>query len=52
MSGVSIVAPYLGPDGWPFADVHPFPGATVDHVNGLQNMKQVYQKANPDYNGR
>jgi len=34
--------------GWRFDD---FPGSTIDHVNGLDFMHQVYTLAKPDYSG-
>jgi putative glutathione S-transferase len=46
---VSIVDPYMGPDGWRFSDR---PGCTRDSVNGAALLREVYLKARPDYSGR
>ncbi len=47
--GVSIVDPYMGPEGWRFTDR---PGCTPDVVNGAAFLREVYRKAQPDYTGR
>lgn len=46
--GVSVVNPYMGPEGWSFAD---YPGTTKDDVNGADYMYQNYLKAQADYTG-
>lgn len=46
---VSIVDPYMGPDGWRFSDR---PGCTRDTANGATLLREVYLKARPDYTGR
>ena len=46
---VSIVDPYMGPDGWGFTDR---PGCTPDSVNGTRFLREVYVKAKSDYTGR
>ncbi len=48
--GMSVVHPrWGGPDGWSFGDG---PMSTVDHVNGLDHLYQVYQRAKPDFTGK
>ena len=46
---VSIVDPYMGPEGWGFTGR---PGCTPDTVNGARFLREVYVKARPDYTGR
>lgn len=46
---VSVVDPYMGPEGWRFSDR---PGCTPDTVNGAALLREVYLKAMPDYTGR
>ncbi len=46
---VSIVDPYMGPEGWGFTDRS---GCTPDTVNGTRFLREVYVKAKPDYTGR
>ncbi|MDH5178940.1 MAG: glutathione S-transferase family protein [Gammaproteobacteria bacterium] len=45
---VSVVNPYMGPEGWSFK---PCPGGTADQVHGYEYMYQVYQQTQPDYSG-
>lgn len=45
---VSVVHPYMGPEGWEFAD---YPGATPDQVNSLHSLHQLYTLAQPQYSG-
>lgn len=45
---VSVVHPYMGPEGWNFDAWH---GATGDTVNGHAFMHQVYTQADPRYSG-
>lgn len=46
---VSVVDPYMGPDGWRFSDR---PGCTRDSVNGATRLHEIYVKAKGDYTGR
>ncbi len=46
---VSIVDPYMGPDGWFFSDR---PDCTRDNVNGAALLREIYLKARRDYTGR
>lgn len=45
---VSVVNPYMGPEGWSFTDC---PDGTCDQINGFDFMYQVYQKSQSDYSG-
>lgn len=47
---VSVVDWLLGPEGWKFSSN--VRGATNDSVNGAALLKEIYLKANPDYNLR
>ncbi len=49
MIGVSVVNPWMGPQGWTFA---PAPGVVADPVAGAEYLYQVYQRAQRDYSGR
>ncbi|KAF8524270.1 glutathione S-transferase [Hysterangium stoloniferum] len=49
---VSVVSPRMGAQGWPFANVDAFPGATTDPVNGAEHVKDIYLKTEPNYGGR
>lgn len=49
---VTIVSPRMGEDGWPFANIDPFPGAEVDPINNAEHIKDIYLKAQPEYGGR
>ncbi len=42
----------MGEHGWPLGDVDPFPAADPDLVNGAQHIKDLYNKVQPDYDGR
>ena len=46
---VSVVHPYMGPDGWTFRAED---GATGDTLYGLDFLHQIYTKADPSYSGR
>lgn len=46
---VSVVDPVFGDNGWVFSD---YPGVTVDHLNGLNALHQLYTLAQSDYTGR
>ncbi|MCB9543585.1 MAG: glutathione S-transferase family protein [Myxococcales bacterium] len=47
---VSVVHPYMGDDGWTFAD--DFPGATGDALGDAKYLRDVYRAACKDYTGR
>jgi len=49
---LTVVSPRMGELGWPFASVDPFPGANPDPLYNAQHLKDLYFKANPDYDGR
>jgi putative glutathione S-transferase len=46
---LSILDPYMGPQGWAFSD---YPGCIADTVNGCDYLHQLYTKARADYTGR
>ncbi len=46
---VSVVHPYMGPDGWTFRTED---GATGDTLYGLDFLHQIYTMADPVYSGR
>ncbi|MBI4291708.1 MAG: glutathione S-transferase family protein [Betaproteobacteria bacterium] len=46
---VSIVDPYMGPEGWSFSERR---GCTRDSVNATAFLRDVYLKAKSDYTGR
>jgi len=49
---VTIVSPRMGNHGWPFAAVDAFPGAEVDPLFNAEHVKDLYLRANPDYERR
>ncbi|KAF9446481.1 glutathione S-transferase [Macrolepiota fuliginosa MF-IS2] len=49
---VSVVSPRMGGNGWPFANIDPFPGADADTVNNAAHVKDLYLGVQPDYTGR
>ena len=49
---VTILSPRMGPDGWAFGDVDPFPGAEPDPLQGAKHIKDIYLKVDPEYSGR
>ncbi|KAH7910114.1 glutathione S-transferase [Hygrophoropsis aurantiaca] len=49
---VSVVSPHMGEDGWPFANVDPFPDADVDPLYNSSHVKDLYFRADPNYTGR
>ncbi|KIJ36733.1 hypothetical protein M422DRAFT_178974 [Sphaerobolus stellatus SS14] len=49
---VSVVSPRMAENGWPFANVDEFPGATTDPVNDSKHVRDLYFKADPNYGGR
>jgi putative glutathione S-transferase len=46
---VSIVDPYMGPEGWAFTGRG---RSTGDGANGAAYLREVYLRAKPDYSGR
>ncbi|KAL5526709.1 ECM4_3 [Sanghuangporus sanghuang] len=48
----AIVSPRMDKDGWPFANIDPFPGAEKDPLIGADHIKDIYLKAQPDYKDR
>ncbi|KAF9556926.1 glutathione S-transferase [Agrocybe pediades] len=49
---VTAVSPKTGPNGWPFAQVSPFPGADEDPLYKSKHIKDLYLRADPAYTGR
>jgi putative glutathione S-transferase len=47
---VSVVDPYRENDGWEFSPEKE--GATEDHVNGFDYLRETYVAADPEYTGR
>ncbi|WP_322743687.1 glutathione S-transferase family protein [Vasconcelosia minhoensis] len=47
--GVSVVHPEMAEEGWEFK---PFPGSTADQANGVDYLRQIYLKAEPQFTGR
>ncbi len=45
---VSVVHPLMPAESWVFGE---YPAATEDHLYGSEYMYQIYQKADPDFNG-
>jgi putative glutathione S-transferase len=50
--GVSVVHPYMGKDGWSFANPDDTPGVTGDCLYGKEHLHQIYTEADPTYTGR
>lgn len=46
---ISIVEPTITDQGWRFGD---YPGATIDHVNGVTYMHELYTRADSGFTGR
>lgn len=42
----------MGAQGWRFTTPDKVPGATVDHLYGSKAIREIYFKAEADYNGR
>ena len=42
----------MGKQGWPFANVDPFPAAGVDPIMHAEHVKDLYLHTAPDYDGR
>lgn len=49
---ISVVSPRMGHEGWPFAKADPFPGATSDPIHDSAHIKELYFRAEPEYEGR
>ncbi|GLK70843.1 glutathione S-transferase family protein [Ancylobacter dichloromethanicus] len=51
---VSVVDPFMGEEGWVFADhaARRSAGATADSVLGMKRLYEVYLAADPAYSGR
>ena len=45
---VSVVHPVMPPESWVFGE---YPGATPDHVHRFDKLGQIYELAEPDYDG-
>ncbi|KAI0760534.1 glutathione S-transferase, partial [Fomes fomentarius] len=43
---------FIGKHGWPFANIDSSPGADADPINGAEHVKDLYFKAEPNYEGR
>ncbi|KAF0556684.1 glutathione S-transferase omega-like 2 [Gigaspora margarita] len=50
--GLSVVDYFLGENGWKFSTPEETPGSIPDTVNNAQYLRELYFKANPDYDGR
>jgi putative glutathione S-transferase len=50
--GLSVVDYLMGPEGWKFSEASETPGAIPDTVNGAKFLRELYFKANPNYQGR
>ncbi|PPQ67221.1 hypothetical protein CVT26_007294 [Gymnopilus dilepis] len=48
---VTIVSPKMDDQGWPFAQVSPFPGAEEDPLFKAEHVKELYLRADPNYGG-
>ena len=48
----TVVSPRQDALGWPFANVDPFPDAGIDPNNQSEHVRDLYFKAEPEYNGR
>jgi putative glutathione S-transferase len=51
-SGISIVSPRLGQLGWPFASADDFPGAENDPLYNTEHIRDLYFRAQPNYEAR
>jgi putative glutathione S-transferase len=45
---VSVVHPLMPPESWVFGE---YPGATPDHVHGFEKLHQLYEHAQPGFDG-
>jgi putative glutathione S-transferase len=50
--GLSVVDYLLGQDGWKFSTPEECPGAIPDTVNNAQYLRELYKKADPNYDKR
>lgn len=48
----SVVDWYLGPEGWRFSSEEECPGSTIDTINNVKYVQELYYKADPNYNAR
>ena len=46
--GISVVHPIMPPESWVFGE---FPGATPDHLYGAHALREIYERAEPGYDG-
>jgi putative glutathione S-transferase len=46
---LSVVDPYMGPQGWSFSDG---PGCIPDTINGCSYLHEIYTLSRPNYTGR
>jgi len=51
-TALSVVSPRMGSQGWPFANIDSFPGATSDTLNQANHIKDLYLKVQPDYGAK
>lgn len=49
---VNVVDHYLDNEGWKFTTPDKVPGTTPDEVNHAKRLKEIYLKADPEYNAR
>jgi putative glutathione S-transferase len=42
----------MGEHGWPFASVDAFPEATEDPLHNSEHVKDLYYRADPDFEGK
>ncbi|EKM57473.1 uncharacterized protein PHACADRAFT_251136, partial [Phanerochaete carnosa HHB-10118-sp] len=49
---VTAAVPRMDANGWPFANVDPFPGSDEDPLYGAGHLKDLYLRVQPDYEGR
>jgi len=49
---VTMVSPRMSENGWPFANIDPFPGVDIDPLHNAEYMRDVYLRAAPDFEGR
>ena len=52
LAAVTVVSPLMGADGWPFASVDSYPGAEVDPLYASKHVRDLYFRADPNYQGR
>ncbi|EQC35326.1 glutathione S-transferase [Saprolegnia diclina VS20] len=50
--GLSVVSYLMGKDGWHFSTPEEEPGTIPDTVNGAKLVREIYFKAEPNYNAR